>query len=85
MNIDDRMQEMSTNIMNQVRQMILQGGNPNWESMMTSMAAARSLSESPSYTFSNESFRRAMAGARFEKTGDSALGGHFEIANSNLT
>jgi len=84
MNIDDRMQEMSTNIMNQVRQMIPQGGNPNWESMMTSMAAARTLSESPSYTFSNESFRRAMAGARFEKTGDSALGGHFEIANSNL-
>jgi hypothetical protein len=84
-NIDDRMQEMSTNIMNQVRQMIPQGGNPNWESMMTSMAAARTLSESPSYTFSNESFRRAMAGARFEKSGDSALGGHFEVANSNLT
>ena len=78
-NIDDKLQEMSAKIMSQVSQMIPppQPNNPNWSGMMVDTVNPAA--------FQNESFRRAMAGTRFEKTGDVALGGHFEIANSNLT
>lgn len=78
-NIDDKLQEMSAKIMSQVSQMIPppQPNNPNWSGMMVDTVNPAS--------FQNESFRRAMAGTRFEKTGDVALGGHFEIANSNLS
>lgn len=76
-NIDEKINEATKNIMNQVRnEMPRSVNNPNWDSMMHNTVNFDS--------FQNESFRRAMAATRFASTGDVAKGGHFEIASANL-